>query len=197
MKDGKIVESGSYKDLIACPNSELVQQMAAYQETLHQINPCQEDDSASCRPCQKNQIEVAEENIQEIMEDWGRSKEEEAETGRVKWSVYSTFVTSAYKGALVLVILLCQILLQVMQMGSNYWISWAIEQKGRVNNKQLMGTFALLSFGGTIFILGRIVLRAHVSFFDTTPSSQITSRVSFTVISLFDRLLLSFDYYQL
>ncbi|KAL5175229.1 ABC transporter C family member 3 [Glycine soja] len=199
MKDGKIVESGSYKDLIACPNSELVQQMAAYQETLHQINPCQEDDSASCRPCQKNQIEVAEENIQEIMEDWGRSKEEEAETGRVKWSVYSTFVISAYKGVLVPVILLCQILFQVMQMGSNYWISWATEQKGRVNNKQLMGTFALLSFGGTIFILGRTVLmaavavetaqrlflgmitsvfRAPVSFFDTTPSSRIMSRSS-------------------
>ncbi|KAG4982754.1 hypothetical protein JHK87_027503 [Glycine soja] len=68
-----------------------------------------------------------------------------------------------------------------MQMGSNYWISWAIEQKGRVNNKQLMGTFALLSFGGTIFILGRIVLRAHVSFFDTTPSSQITSRWYFMI----------------
>ncbi|KAG4921806.1 hypothetical protein JHK86_050619 [Glycine max] len=79
-----------------------------------------------------------------------------------------------------------------MQMGSNYWISWATKQKGRVNNKQLMGTFALLSFGGTIFILGRIVLmaanametaqhlflgmitsffRAPVSYFDTTPSS--------------------------
>ena len=147
------------------------------------------------------------------MEDWGRSKEEEAETGRVKWSVYSTFVISAYKGVLVPVILLCQILFQVMQMGSNYWISWATEQKGRVNNKQLMGTFALLSFGGTIFILGRIVLmaanametaqhlflgmitsvfRAPVSFFDTTPSSRIMSRVSFTIISLFDILLLSF-----
>ncbi|KAG5095066.1 hypothetical protein JHK84_050654 [Glycine max] len=79
-----------------------------------------------------------------------------------------------------------------LSMGSNYWISWATKQKGRVNNKQLMGTFALLSFGGTIFILGRIVLmaanametaqhlflgmitsffRAPVSYFDTTPSS--------------------------
>ena len=81
-----------------------------------------------------------------------------------------------------------------------------------------MGMFALLSFGGTIFILGRTVLMttidvetaqrlflgmitsvlmAPISFFDTTPSSQIMSRVSFTIISLFDRLLLSFDYYQL
>ncbi|CAJ1935619.1 unnamed protein product [Sphenostylis stenocarpa] len=200
MKDGKIVESGRYKDLIACPNSELVQQMAAHQETVHQINPSQEDDSAaSCRPYQKNQIEVDQENIQEIMEDWKRNKEEQTETGRVKWSVYSTFVKSAYKGALVPVILICQILFQVMQMGSNYWMSWATEQRGRVNNKQLMETFVLLSCGGTIFILGRTVLmaavavetaqrlfhgmiisvfRAPVSFFDTTPSSRILSRSS-------------------
>ncbi|XP_027342453.1 putative ABC transporter C family member 15 [Abrus precatorius] len=199
MKNGKIVESGRYKDLIACPNCELVQQMAAHQETVNQINPCQEDDSVSYRPIQKIQIEVAEENIQETIEDWKRIKEEEAETGRVKWSVYSTFVTSAYKGALVPVILFCQILFQVMQMGSNYWISWATEQRGWINNEQLMGMFVLLSCGSTIFILGRTVLmatiagetaqrlfhgmitsvfRAPVSFFDTTPSSRILSRSS-------------------
>ncbi|KAG5066419.1 hypothetical protein JHK86_010150 [Glycine max] len=61
-----------------------------------------------------------------------------------------------------------------------------------------MGMFALLSFGGTIFILGRTVLMttidvetaqrlflgmitsvlmAPISFFDTTPSSQIMSRI--------------------
>ncbi|KAG5035110.1 hypothetical protein JHK87_010020 [Glycine soja] len=63
-----------------------------------------------------------------------------------------------------------------------------------------MGMFALLSFGGTIFILGRTVLMttidvetaqrlflgmitsvlmAPISFFDTTPSSQIMSRDKF------------------
>ncbi|XP_020229838.1 putative ABC transporter C family member 15 [Cajanus cajan] len=199
MKDGRIVESGRYKDLIACPNCELVQQMAAHQDAVNQINPCQEDESASCRPCQKNQIEVAEETIQEINDDWSRNKEEEAEMGRVKWSVYSTFVTSAYKGALVPVILLCQVFFQALQMGSNYWMSWATEQRGRVNNKQLMGIFVLLSCGGTIFILGRTILmsvvavetaqrlfhgmitsifRAPISFFDTTPSSRIMSRSS-------------------
>ncbi|XP_061355474.1 putative ABC transporter C family member 15 [Gastrolobium bilobum] len=199
MKDGKIVESGRYKDLIGCPNCEFVQQMAAHEETVNQINPCQEDDSVSCRPYQKNQIEVAEENIQETNKDCKRTKEEEAETGRVKWSVYSTFVTSAYRGALVPVILLCQILFQVMQMGSNYWISWATEERGKVNKGKLMGIFVLLSGGSSIFILGRTVLmakvavetaqrlfhgmitsvfRAPVSFFDTTPSSRILSRSS-------------------
>ena len=211
MKDGKIVESGRYKDLTACPNCELVRQMAAHEETVNQINPCHEDNSVSCRPVQKNQIEVAEENLQETIKNWKRNKEEEAETGRVKWSVYSTFVTSAYRGALVPIILLCQILFQVMQMGSNYWISWATEQTGRVSKGQLMGTFVLLSGGSSIFILGRTVLmamvavetaqhlfhgmitsvfRAPVSFFDTTPSSRILSRVSLIIILYM--LLLSF-----
>jgi ABC-type multidrug transport system fused ATPase/permease subunit len=211
MKDGKIVESGRYKDLIACPNSEFVQKMSAHEETICQI-PCRKDDSVCCRPCQKNPTEIAEENIQEIMMDWKRTREEEAMTGRVKWSVYSTFVTLAYKGALVPVILLCQILFQVMQMGSNYWMSWATEKKGRVDNVRLMGIFALLSGGSSVFILGRTVLmatvavetaqrlfhgmitsvfRAPVSFFDTTPSSRILSRVSFTSIFCLIRSSLS------
>lgn len=211
MKDGKIVESGRYADLIACPSSELVQQMAAHKETITQI-PCHKDDFISCRPCQKNPTEIAEENIQEIIMDWKRTREEEAMTGRVKWSVYSTFVTLAYRGVLVPVILLCQILFQVMQMGSNYWISWATEQKGRVDKRELMGTFVLLSGGSSIFIMGRTVLmatvavetaqrlfhgmitsvfRAPVSFFDTTPSSRILSRVSLAIILFLIRLLLS------
>ncbi|CAL0324898.1 unnamed protein product [Lupinus luteus] len=198
MKDGKIVESGRYEDLMACSNCELVQQMAAHEETVNQINPLQEDDYVSCRPCHKNQIEIAEEIFQETTKDWKRSKEEEAETGRVKWSVYSTFVTCAYKGALVPAIIVCQILFQVLQMGSNYWISWASEQDS-ISKGKLMGTFTLLSGGSSIFILGRTVLmttvavktaqrlfhgmitsvfRAPVSFFDTTPSSRILSRSS-------------------
>ncbi|CAI8617007.1 unnamed protein product [Vicia faba] len=165
MKDGKIAESGKYRDLIACPNSEFVQQMAAHEETVSQI-PSQKDDFVNSRPCQKNRTEIAEDNIQEIMMDWKRTREEEAMTGR---------------------------------MGSNYWMSWATEQKGRVDNAQLMGMFALLSGGSSIFILGRTVLmakiavetaqrlfhgmitsvfRAPVSFFDTTPSSRILSRSS-------------------
>ncbi|RYR29747.1 hypothetical protein Ahy_B01g054237 isoform B [Arachis hypogaea] len=151
--------------------------MAAHEETINQINPWHEENSISCRRLQKNQIEVAEENLQESISNWKRNKEEEAETGRVKWSI----------------------LFQVMQMGSNYWISWAAEQTGRVTKGMLMGTFVLLSGGSSIFILGRTVLmavvaietaqrlfhgmitsvfRAPVSFFDTTPSSRILSRSS-------------------
>lgn len=204
MKDGKIVGSGKYKDLIACHSCELVDQMAAHKETIKQIRPCCEDNSLSknCTPFQTPQIEVAETNLAMYLEEnknFERNKEEEAETGRVDLSVYSTFVTFAYKGALVPVILLCQIVFQGMQMGSNYWIAWAADQRNKVSKGTLMGTFVLLSGGSSVFILGRAlfmakiavetaqrlyhemitsVFRAPISFFDTTPSSRILNRVS-------------------
>lgn len=135
--------------------------------------------------------------------------QEESQSGRVKFSVYSTFIMSAYKGALVPVILICHTLFLALQMGSNYWMAWATEDEVQVNSRMLVGVFVLLSGGSSVFILVRAVLlstiaietgqnlflqmttsvfRAPVSFFDTTPSSRILNRVSnlsLTTFSIF------------
>uniref|UniRef100_A0A7N2R1N5 ABC-type xenobiotic transporter n=1 Tax=Quercus lobata TaxID=97700 RepID=A0A7N2R1N5_QUELO len=203
MKAGRIVQSGRYEDLMADSNGELVRQMAAHRKSLNQVNLLQDDNTLTTRPHEINEIEVAEKNFEGPINN-GKLKarteeEEETETGRVKWSVYSTFVTSAYKGALVPVTLLCQVLFQGLQMGSNYWIAWATEVEGRVSRKHMIGIFILMSGGSSIFVLGRAVLlstiavetaqrlfcgmitsvfRAPISFFDSTPSSRILSRSS-------------------
>ena len=204
MKAGRIVQSGRYEDLMADSNGELVRQMAAHRKSLNQVNLLQDDNTLTTRPHEINEIEVAEKNFEGPINN-GKLKarteeEEETETGRVKWSVYSTFVTSAYKGALVPVTLLCQVLFQGLQMGSNYWIAWATEVEGRVSRKHMIGIFILMSGGSSIFVLGRAVLlstiavetaqrlfcgmitsvfRAPIFFFDSTPSSRILSRVCF------------------
>lgn len=209
MKNGRIVQSGKYEDLIAYDSGELVSQMTAHRKSLNQVRTCQEDDSFASRTCHIHQIDVIENKSGEPFsnsEHLGKAQEEEAQTGSVKWSVYSTFVTTAYGGALVPVILLCQVFFQGLQMGSNYWIAWATENEGRVNNKQLIGIFVLMSGGSSIFILGRAVLlatiaietaqrlfhgmitsifRAPISFFDSTPSSRILNRVSVSFSFLF------------
>ncbi|KAK8978997.1 hypothetical protein V6N11_007457 [Hibiscus sabdariffa] len=203
MKDGLIVQSGKYEELIADSDGELVRQMNAHRKSLDQVNhPPQDDDSVTARPCQISQIEVIEEKYGDPTcygKLFDQSQEEETETGRVKWSVYSTFVTAAYKGALVPVILLCQVFFQGLQIGSNYWIAWATEENHKVSREQLIGIFVMLSGGSSIFILGRAVFlatiaietaqrlflgmitsvfRAPISFFDSTPSSRILSRSS-------------------
>ncbi|XP_038694117.1 putative ABC transporter C family member 15 isoform X2 [Tripterygium wilfordii] len=205
MKDGMIVQSGKYADLIADSKGELVRQMTAHRNSLKQVNQAHVVITSTSEPCQVNENEVMEENIGESVDNCnpcgisGRTQEEASETGRVKWSIYSTFVTSAYKGALVPVILICQVLFQGLQMGSNYWIAWATEEERMVSREKLIGVFILLSGGSSIFILGRAVFlatiavetaqnmfrgmtesifRAPISFFDATPTSRILNRSS-------------------
>ncbi|KAI8528046.1 hypothetical protein RHMOL_Rhmol12G0120700 [Rhododendron molle] len=199
MKDGRIIQSGKYEDLKAVLDGELVTQMDAYNKSLNQMNPSSDHKSLT----NTAPLEVNEEEIGETARTGGileRTQEEEAETGRVKWRVYSTFIACAYKGALVPVILLCQVFFQGLQIASNYWIAWAIDEKNQVSRERMIGIYALISSGSSIFILGRAVLlstiaietsqclfrgmitsifRAPLSFFDFTPSSRILSRVSF------------------
>ncbi|KAK1576490.1 hypothetical protein Q3G72_014357 [Acer saccharum] len=202
MKDGEIVQSGKFEDLIANPKGQLVKQMTAHMQSLDQVKAPQENNSLPRVSSEIQQIDVTEEDFSRPIspvEFTERIHEEEAETGRVRWSVYSTFITLVYKGALIPVILLCHVFFQGLQMSSNYWIAWATEEKHNVSSVQLIGVFVLLSGGSSAFILGRAVLlstiaiktaqrlfndmitsvfRAPISFFDSTPSSQILNRSS-------------------
>lgn len=206
MKNGRIVQSGKYKDLIAETTGELVTQMAAHSKSLDQVKPPKKFNKSYSKKGyhQENisEVEVIEEKVYNLCHRDGiseKSQQEETETGRVKWHVYSTFATCAYGGALVPIILLFQVLFQALQMASNYWIAWGTEEEDRVSKGKLIGIFALMSGGSSIFILGRAVLlstiaietaqrlfqgmitsvfRAPLSFFDSTPSSRILNRVS-------------------
>ncbi|KAL9226300.1 hypothetical protein vseg_002130 [Gypsophila vaccaria] len=201
MKDGKIIQSGKYEDLIIDPNGELVSQMTAHKKSLEQVNSNDRGNSSTNKTVPGVPVSLIEENFAGLIQYDGVQKRNEEETlrGRVNWSVYSKFVLAAYKGALVPVILLCQILFQGLQMCSSYWIAWATEKEGRVSNTQLIGYFLLFSGGSCVFILGRTVFlstiaikTAHsmfhdmissvfgapISFFDFTPSSRILTRTS-------------------
>ncbi|OMO94665.1 hypothetical protein COLO4_16230 [Corchorus olitorius] len=197
VKEGRIVQLGTYRELIGDPSGELSMLMAAHKQSLDQVSPSPQQYQESRKQAQDTKI--PEENAVNNLQLKKRSLEEKTETGRVSWNVYSRFITAAYRGAFVPFILLSHVLFQFLQIGSNYWMAWATEEEGRVSRGRMMGMFALISFGSSVFISARAVLlsamtletsqrlfvdmitsifRAPMSFFDITPSSRMLDRFS-------------------
>ncbi|KAG6499452.1 hypothetical protein ZIOFF_039240 [Zingiber officinale] len=131
------------------------------------------------------------------------SQEEERERGRVSLKVYLSYMAAAYKGTLIPLIILAQVIFQVLQIASNWWMAWANPQtrggKPKADSMLLLVVYMSLAFGGSLFVFIRAVLvatfglaasqklflrmlrtvfRAPMSFFDTTPAGRILNRVS-------------------
>ncbi|XP_015688097.2 putative ABC transporter C family member 15 [Oryza brachyantha] len=196
MKDGTIAQAGKYDDLVSDRDGELSKQMSAHNQSLIQVTPAKAHGMTKNKQCKRRQTELTE--IESDHNVIGRECEEERESGRVKWDIYRKFVSSAHNGALIPVILACQVLFQGLQICSNYWIAWAAE-KQEVSREKMIGIFVMLSAGSSVFILGRAVVlstiaietahqlflgmtrsifRAPINFFDSTPSSRILNRAS-------------------
>nr|GFB04747.1 ABC transporter C family member 3-like [Tanacetum cinerariifolium] len=101
--------------------------------------------------------------------------EKEKEKGRVGFSVYWKFITTAYGGALAQLIggalaqliVLAQVVFQVFQIGCNYWMAWAspvsASDPAPVRGSTLIIVYVSLAAGSALCILARGLLLATVA----------------------------------
>ncbi|KAF8401999.1 hypothetical protein HHK36_012950 [Tetracentron sinense] len=158
LKEGRIIQSGKYEDLLQA-GTDFNMLVSAHHEAIEAMDiPARSSEDSDenipldgsvifSKNCDSigNDTDSLTKEIQDNVSTSDRKaikekkkakrlrkkqlvQEEERERGKVSMKVYLSYMAAAYKGLLIPLIILAQTSFQVLQIASNWWMAWANPQ---------------------------------------------------------------------
>ncbi|KAI8617195.1 P-loop containing nucleoside triphosphate hydrolase protein [Chytriomyces sp. MP71] len=213
MKDGKITEQGTYRDLIDA-GGQFAKMMASYGSESDDAHGVDVTDVKEAQAKRERDLDDLERLLEEKKTGKDMMTVEDQETGKVAARVWMNYVkASGGWFGFVLPLVFVLLIFQLSRTGNDLWLTYWTDNTFRLTNTQyIIGyiIFALLmtlsTFGYALFFafsgtrasrnlhdlaLERI-LRAPTSFYDTTPLGRILNRFSRDVDAVDNNLSFSF-----
>ncbi|KAH9112446.1 hypothetical protein LEN26_013282, partial [Aphanomyces euteiches] len=182
LEEGRIVEKGKYAELAGKTNGSLAKMMESSSTTSPHRSISVDDGDAD------GSTDVEETSIATLIEDEDRS------TGDVPFSTYVVWIRACGGFSVAFLVIGLFVLGNVISLASTFWLSYWSENGTDVDASVFLSFFRGIVFsrsaGSSRMFQALIVriLRAPMSFFDTTPLGRIVNRLSKDIYTLDESL---------
>nr|XP_043610795.1 ABC transporter C family member 4-like [Erigeron canadensis] len=195
MRDGMVVQSGKYDELLES-GLDFKALVSAHETSMNLVEmEATTLDKSSPKPLEKSPSLHIEED-QKVLERSISSKiigtskliqEEERETGRISLNVYKIYVTEAFGWWGVIAVMLFSVLWQGSQMASDYWLAYetADDRASSFNPSLFIEVYTAIAGVSLVLVFGRIIcstilgLKTSQIFFQRILHSILHAPMSF------------------